>query len=162
MNEQQHYQQFQQKTPNLFDSPEAIARHLLEVEQNDAGVVNQDSARSNLNPAELRTVRALGGLINEIEYAKKIMLSMAKDKTEQEDIIEHLDELKEYYKNETATTNVPSRSKGGFAMVLSKTDKQVAIQQIESMAEDVADQFDTDKKKPGLLGSFFKKKVPGV
>jgi len=137
-----------QQAPNLFDSPEAIARHLLEVEQNTAGVVNKDSARANLNPTEMRTVRALGGLINEIEYAEKITGF-------------NLNELKIYYQNELATTNVPSRSKGGFAMVLSKTDRRVNAQQIEDMAEDVAEQFDENVKQ-GLLGKFLKKKVPGT
>lgn len=134
--------------PNLFDSPEAIARHLLEVQENQAGVVNQDSARANLNPQEMRTVRALGGLINEIEYAEKITGF-------------DLSELKNYYRNELATTNVPSRSKGGFAMVLSKTDRRVNTEQINDLAEDVAEQFNESTKK-GLLSGILKKKVPGA
>jgi hypothetical protein len=136
----------QRYTPNLFDSPEAIARHLLEIEKNETGVVNKDSARANLNPIEMKTVRALGGLINEIEYAEQITGF-------------DLSELKNYYINELATTNVPSRSKSGFAIVLSKTDRRVNTNEINDLAQDISEQF-SEEKKPGIFGKLFKKKVP--
>lgn len=150
--EEQFQQQMlrQQEIPNLFESPEAIARHILETEPNNTGVINKDSARANLNPSELRTVRALGGLINEIEYAEKITGF-------------DLQELKEYYKNEMSTTNVPSRSKDGFAIVLSKTDRRVDSQEINSFAGEVSDHFNNETEQ-GLLsklpvvGGFFQKK----
>ena len=153
LTEEELYQQQlaqQQSIPNLFESPESIARHILETEPNQTGVINKDSARANLNPSELRTVRALGGLINEIEYAEKITGF-------------DLTELKEYYKNEMSTTNVPSRSKDGFAIVLSKTDKHINSQDLQNIASDVSNHFDEEAEQ-GLLskipvvGGFFNKK----
>jgi len=136
--------------PNMFESPESIARHILEVDKSKAGTVNKDSARANLNPKELSSVRANGDLISEIEYAGRICGW-------------DLKEAKDYVKEKLETTNVPSRSKGGFAIVLSKTDRRIQTAEAEQFAGEIQDQFDEGTEeslmnKIPLLGGMFRKK----
>ena len=125
--------------PNYFERPEDVSRHLLEVEPNKTGVINLDSARANLNPHELKTVRAIGSLINDLDLAEQIVPSWD-FKTD-----------KAFFKNELATTNVPSRSKHGWAAALSKTDKRVNINDAQDMAFDISSAFE-DRVEEGLVG----------
>lgn len=140
--------------PNYFESPEAIARHILEHEHNPTGVVNADSPRANLNPGEMRSARVLGDLIGDIEFAERICGW-------------DLFEPKIYIQNKLATTNVPSRSKDGFAIVLSKTDRNVQTQTLENFATDISQHFDENTEqgllnKIPLLGGLVKKKQDGA
>jgi hypothetical protein len=136
--------------PNMFESPESIARHILEVDKSKAGTINKDSARANLNPSELRAVRANGDLISELEYAERICGW-------------DLKEAKDYVKEKLETTNVPSRSKSGFAIVLSKTDRRIQMGEAQEFAGEIQDQFDEKVEeslasKIPLIGGMFKKK----
>jgi hypothetical protein len=143
-------QMYDQEMPNLFESPESIARHILEVDKSKAGTINKDSARANLNPSELRAVRGIGDMISELEYAEKICGW-------------DLTEAKDYLKEKLATTNVPSRSKGGFAIVLSKTDRRIQMPEAQDFATEISDQFD-EQTEQGLaskipfIGGLLKKK----
>jgi DNA segregation ATPase FtsK/SpoIIIE-like protein len=121
----------QQDMPNMFESPESIARHILEVKKSKAGTINEDSARANLNPSELRCVRANGDFIADLEYAEKVCGWK-------------LDEAKEYIKEKIATTNVPSRSKHGFAIVLSKTDRRISTPEAEHFAGEISNDFNEE------------------
>jgi hypothetical protein len=137
-NQQQEEQQYEDYyRPNMFERPEDISRHLLEVEKNKAGVINLDSSRANLNPHELMTVRAIGSLLNEIIYVEKMTTWRFTD-------------LKDHLRNEIALTNVPSRAKHGWAAALSKTDRRINVSDTQEMAGDISDEFD-DKTKQGLM-----------
>jgi len=131
--------------PNLFESPESIARHILEVDKSKAGTVNKDSARANLNPRELSSVRTNGDLISELEYAERICGW-------------DLKEAKDYVKEKLETTNVPSRSKSGFAIVLSKTDRRIQMGEAQEFAGEIQNQFD-DKVEQGL-GDKIRSSIP--
>jgi hypothetical protein len=123
-----------EERPNLFESPESIARHILQVKKSPSGVINEDSARANLNPAEMRSARAVGDLVGELEYAERVCGW-------------NLNEAKEYVKEKLATTNVPSRSKHGFAIVLSKTDRRLNMPETEHFAGEIANTFNEDEEQ---------------
>lgn len=118
-----------QEMPNMFESPESIARHILEVKKSKGGVIDQDSARANLNPNEMRSVRANGDLVSDLEYAEKVCGW-------------NLSEAKDYLREKLATTNVPSRSKNGFAVVLSKTDRRISPQEGQQFAGEISSDFE--------------------
>lgn len=140
------YDEYQnQEMPNMFESPEAIARHILEVDKSKAGVANKDSARANLNPSELRCVRANGDLISDLEYAEKVCGW-------------DLSEAKDYIKEKLATTNIPSRSKNGFAIVLSKTDRRVSTPEAEQFAGEISNSFDGEVEES--LAEKVRSKIP--
>jgi hypothetical protein len=149
MSREELEEDFVQQRPNYFESPESIARHILEHEVRKSGSVNADSPRANLNPSELRTARVVGDMISECEYGEK---TCAWD----------LSEAKEYLKDKLSTTNVPSRSKDGFAIVLSKTDRQVQTPDVNQFAGEVAGHFEETQEnlltKIPLIGGLFKKK----
>lgn len=125
--------------PNYFERPEDVSRHLLEVEHNPTGVVDLDSARANLNPQELKAVRAIGSLINDLDLAMKLIPKW------------NFTLEKKFFKNELSTTNVPSRSKHGWAAALSKTDKRVNVQDTNELAGDISDAFEQEVEQ-GLVG----------
>ena len=154
MNEEYEPDNITTTRPNYFESPESIARHILEHEKNETGVVTADSPRANLNPNELRTARVLGDLIGELEYAERVCGW-------------DLTEAKTYVSNKLATTNVPSRSKDGFAIVLSKTDRRVQTAELNQFAGEVSQHFDENTEeslasKIPIFGSLFKKKQVGA
>lgn len=135
---------------NNFESPESIARHILEHERRESEVTSADSSRANLNPHELRVARVIGDLIGDLEYGEKICGW-------------DLREAKEYMKDKLATTNVPSRSKDGFAVVLSKTDRRVQTAELNQFAGEVANHFDENTEqgllsKLPIIGGMMKKK----
>jgi len=137
-----------------FESEQSIAQHIFEHEPSPAKAVNSDSPRANLAPQELRTARVLGNLIAVIEAAEKTCgwdLTIAK--------MEMIDYL--------ATTNVPSRSKHGYAIYMSKTSKNIQSQEVQGMADKIAGDFDEKTEesllsKIPLLGGFLKKKQDGA
>lgn len=145
---------YEGKRPNYFESPESIARHILEHEENTAGTVNSDSARANLNPQELRSARVVGTLIGELEYAERTCGW-------------NLEEAKNYMRHNLATTNVPSRSKDGFAIVLSKTDRRIQTAEATQFAGEIASHFNEQTEqglasKIPILGALFSKKKEPV
>lgn len=153
MNEELEPDFLTSKRPNYFESPESIARHILEHESRKSEVVNSDSSRANLNPQELRTARIIGILIGEMEYAEKTCNW-------------DLTEAKEEIKDALSIINVPSRSKDGFAVVLSKTDRRVQTAELNQFAGEVADHFDDSTEeslasKIPFIGGFLKKKQQG-
>ena len=125
--------------PNYFERPEDVSRHLLEIEPNETGVIDLDTARANLNPEELKSIRAIGGLINDLDLASKLIPEWNFSK----DI--------KFYRNEMSTTTVPSRAKHGWAAVLSKTDKKVNISEAQEMAYDISNAFEQQVDE-GLVG----------
>lgn len=136
----EQYEHFDElERPNYFEKPEDVSRHLLEIEHNKTGVVDLDSARANLNPQEMKSVRAIGSLINDLDYAMKLIPDWEFKK------------LNRFFKNELATTNVPSRAKHGWASVLSKTDKRVNVTEAQDMAYDISDAFEQQVDE-GLVG----------
>ncbi len=135
-NEFDRLQQVKNMEQQPFESPEAISKHLLEVNEYVSNGVNLDSARANLNPSELRETRAKGHLLLELEEAEKICGW-------------ELPTLKEKVFGKLGVTNVTSRGKGGWASVLSKTDKQVNVQSMTPFAEDISDQF-SEQASQGL------------
>lgn len=144
----------QPEMPNLFESPESIARHIVEIIKSKAGVVNKDSARANLNKKEMRSVRANGDMISDLEYAEKICGW-------------DLTNTKEYFKEKLATTNVPSRSKHGYAIWMSKVDRHVNQLEAEAFQNQLNTEFNDDEVEQGLrekvsglpiIGGFLKKK----
>ena len=138
------------KVPERFESPEAISKHLLDVNDYESNAVNQDSARANLNFMEMREARSKGNLIIELEEATKLC---GWDLSEQKN--------KQFGK--LGVLNVTSRAKSGWASVLSKTDKQINIQGAELYANDINDEFNpmvADQSQKGLAGKipFLKKR----
>lgn len=131
--------------PNLFESPESIARHIFEVDKSKSGTVNKDSARANLNPKELSSVRANGDLISELEYAERICGW-------------DLKEAKDYVKEKLETTNVPSRSKFGYGIWMAKTDRRISQQDAEEGAREIQNQFG-DNTEEGL-GNKIRSSIP--
>jgi hypothetical protein len=137
-----------------FESEQAIAQHIFSHEPSPAKAVNSDSPRANLAPQELRTARVLGNLIAVIEAAEKTCgwdLSIAKS-----EMIDYL-----------STTNVPSRSKHGYAIYMAKTSKNIQSQEVQGMADRVSNDFDEKTEesllsKIPLLGGFLKKKQDGA
>lgn len=116
------------KMPEYFEQPEHISKHLLDVNTYESNAVNHDSARANLNPNELRQARADGSLILEIEEAEKTCNWQ-------------LQQLKAKTFGLLGVLNVTSRSKNGWASVLSKTDKHINVQTAEQFAEEIDAQF---------------------
>jgi hypothetical protein len=148
------YESMKGQNVNNFESPESIARHILEHEPRESGAVNADSSRANLNPNEMRTARSIGSFIAEMEYAERICGW-------------DLHEAKENMKDQLSTTNVPSRSKDGFAIVLSKTDRRVQSAELNQFAGEVANHFNEETEegllsKIPLLGGLVKKKDGAV
>ena len=60
------------RIPDAFESAEAISKHLLDVNDYENNAVNQDSARANLSPNEMREARSKGNLIIELEEAQQL------------------------------------------------------------------------------------------
>jgi hypothetical protein len=146
MNDEEYLQKYGQRPQvNRFESAEAISKHLLDVNEYESNGVNHDSARGNLNSNELKQARADGYLIQELEEAEKTCgwdLSIQKAKT--------LGKL--------GVLNVTSRSKSGWASVLSKTDKQINIQNAEQYATDIDAEF-SEQVEQGL-GEKITSKIP--
>ena len=154
-NKFEEFQQIQQsRNINSFESPESIARHILEHEPRQSESVNSDSPRANLNPSELRTARVIGDMIGLLEHAEKVCGWQ-------------LGETKEFFKDCLSTTNVPSRSKDGFAIVLSKTDRRVQTPELNQFAGEVSGHFNEQTEenlasKIPFIGGFLKKKQVGA
>jgi len=140
-------------SPNFFESPEAIARHIFEIIKSKAGVVNKDSSRANLNKVEMRAVRANGDLISDLAYAEKVCNW-------------DLTHAKEYIQEKVATTNVPSRSKHGYGIWMAKTDRHVSQPEAEQVQNEINSEFNDEdveealQQKAGIpfIGGFLKKK----
>ena len=142
------YEQFEgikNRMPDYFEQPEHISKHLLDVNQYQSNAVNHDSARANLNPNELRQARADGSLILELEEAENTCNW-------------DLNYLKAKVFGVLGVLNVTSRSKNGWASVLSKTDKHINVQTMESFAEDTDAQF-SEATQQGL-GDKISSKIP--
>jgi hypothetical protein len=143
----------EQESPNFFEAPEAIARHIFEIIKSKAGVVNKDSSRANLNKVEMRAVRANGDLISDLAYAEKVCNW-------------DLTYAKEYIGEKIATTNVPSRSKHGYGIWMAKTDRHISQPEAESMQNQINSEFNEEEveqelqQKAGIpiIGRFLKKK----
>ena len=139
------YDEQSEQIPNMFDSPEQISKHLLDVNEYKSNAVNHDSARANLNFDELRGSRAEGALILELEEAEKICgwdLSTQKNKSF----------------GSLGILNVTSRSKNGWASVLAKTDKHINTQTAEQYAEDIDTEFNDEVSQS--IGDKIQNKVP--
>ena len=113
---------------DAFESAEAISKHLLDVNDYENNAVNQDSARANLSPNEMREARSKGNLIIELEEAQQLCGW-------------DLSEQKAKQMGKLGVLNVTSRAKSGWASVLSKTDKHINIQNTEAYANDISDEF---------------------
>jgi len=125
------FEQFQRTKaimPEVFESAEAISKHLLDVNDYENNAVNQDSARANLSPNEMREARSKGNLIIELEEAQQLCGW-------------DLSEQKAKQMGKLGVLNVTSRAKSGWASVLSKTDKHINIQNTEAYANDISDEF---------------------
>jgi len=149
----ENMEKMQSGLTNRFESPESIARHILEHEISEAQVVNSDSPRANLNPNELRTARCIGDLIGEIEYGQEICGWEGAS----------IESTKKFMKGKLATTNVPSRSKDGFAITMAKTDKHIQTADVNQFAGSIAEHFNENNEqsllsKIPILGGFLKKK----
>lgn len=125
----EEYERTKDRMPERFESPEAISKHLLDVNDYASNAVNQDSARANLNPLEMREARSKGNLIIELEEAQQICGW-------------DLENQKAKQFGKLGVLNVTSRAKQGWASVLSKTDKHINIQQAEQYANNISDEFD--------------------
>jgi len=136
MDYDEKYEMFQReraKMPEVFESPEAISKALLETDRYQTMAINTDSTKGNLNPKELRQVRADGGVILEIEEAEgmaqmngiNLDMMITKIKTN----------------GHQGLLNTTSRSKSGWVSVLAKTDKHINIQSMEQYASDISDGF---------------------
>jgi len=139
------YDQEQDDMPNMFDSPEQISKHLLDVNDYASNAINHDSARANLNFNELRGARAEGALLLELEEAEKLCgwnLETQKNKSF----------------GSLGVLNVTSRGKNGWASVLAKTDKHVNIQTAEQYAGEIDAEFNDDVAEN--LGDKVQKKIP--
>lgn len=151
MNDEEYLAKYINRRPleNKFESPEAISKHLLEVNQYENETVNQDSVRANNNPYELKFIRGCGGLILELIEAEQLCDW-------------DLNTPKQKYLGKTGNFNVTSRSKDGWASVLAKTDKQINVQEMKEITENVAENF-SEETQQGLFSRVFKgKKVPGA
>ena len=114
--------------PEVFESAEAISKHLLDVNDYDNNAVNQDSARANLSPSEMREARSKGNLIIELEEAQRLCGW-------------DLEGQKAKVMGKLGVLNVTSRAKCGWASVLSKTDKHINIQNTEAFASEINDDY---------------------
>jgi hypothetical protein len=138
------FQIIKQQMPQYFESPEHISKHLLDVSDYQTSSINHDGSRANLNPSEMREVRADAGLILEMEEAEKMCgfdLNESKIKTQ----------------GSMGTLLVTSRSKAGWGSMLAKTDKHINIQTMEQYADDINEQFNPEvaqNLKPSLLDRF--------
>jgi len=146
MNDEEYQQKYGTRpNVNRFESAEQISKHLLDVNDYDSNGVNHDSARGNLNANELKQARADGYLMQELEEAEKTCgwdLTIQKQKTF----------------GKLGVLNVTSRSKSGWASVLSKTDKQINIQNAEQYATDIDAEF-SEQVEQGL-GQKIQSKIP--
>ena len=146
MNDEEYLQKYAQRpNVNRFESAEQISKHLLDVNEYESNGVNHDSARGNLNSNELKQARADGYLMQELEEAEKTCgwdLTIQKQKTF----------------GKLGVLNVTSRSKSGWASVLSKTDKQINIQNAEQYATDIDAEF-SEQVEQGL-GQKIQSKIP--
>jgi hypothetical protein len=151
MNDEDYYNQYIARRPlqNKFESPEAISKHLLEVDEYENETVSKDSARANLNPNEMKFVRANGGLLLEVMEGEELCgwdLSV----------------LRKKFYGKQGNINVTSRSKDGWASVLAKTDKQISVQEMKEITENVSENFNEETQQ-GLFSRIIKgKKVPGA
>jgi len=139
MNYDEKYEMFQRekaKMPEVFESPEAISKALLETDAYQTMAINRDSTKGNLNPKELRQVRADGGVILEIEEAEGLARMNGID----------LDMLITKIKTNghQGLLNTTSRSKSGWVSVLAKTDKHINIQTMEQYATDINDTYNEE------------------
>lgn len=131
--------------PEIFESAEAISKHLLDVDDYDNNAVNKDSARANLSPNEMREARSKGNLIIELEEAQRLC---GWDLTGQ----------KAKIFGKLGVLNVTSRAKSGWASVLSKTDKHINIQNTEAFASEISDEF--SESVSNNIGDKISAKIP--
>lgn len=146
-NYDKQFEQFEmqkQKIPQYFDQPEHIKKHLLDISEYQTIAVNHDLGRANFNPKELKETYANGDLILEFEEAE---LMCGFDLTQQK--------MKTHGK--IGLRAVSSRSKAGWGPSLAITDKQISVNQMEEMANDISDQFNPEiaqQLKPSFLDRF--------
>ena len=132
--------------PNMWERPEEVARSVLEVEPNKNNIINSDTTKANLNPLELRSYRAIAGVINLTIFAE-------------ENHGWNLYKVKRFLEQENISTTVPSRAKSGWAISLAKTTTNVNVNEIKEHAVSIQNEFDQKKgflqKLPivgGMLG----------
>jgi len=150
---EERYETFQKekaKMPEVFESPEAISKALLETDNYQTLAINQDSTRGNLNPKELRQVRADGGLILEIEEAEGL--------AQMNNIDLNLSITKLKTTGHQGIINTTSRSKSVWVSVLAKTDKHINIQSMEQYATDINDSFSPEVSQN--MGDKIRNKIP--
>jgi hypothetical protein len=144
--------------PNYFSKPEAVSRHIFEVEPSPAKAFNKDTARANLVRRELNTVKANISLIATLAYTEKKMIDIAESEKEKEEISKQILIETEFYRDEQSGTVVPSRSKNGFGIVLAKTDHRVQSQQLEQFAGEIGEEF--GEEKPRGIGEKIRNALP--
>lgn len=131
------YMQDQPEIPNYFSRPEAVSRHIFGVNQSPAKAYNEDTARAYLFDQDLRSVRTNIGLIATLAYAEKKCGW-------------NLEDDKEFSRDEQGGTVVPSRSRLGFSIVLSKTDRRIQAGQMEQFKDDIGQAFGENIPKQGI------------
>jgi len=146
-NLQQQLDQFQtpEEIPNLWSRPESVSREIFGVEPSPARAYNKDTARGYLVRQELNSVKSNIGLIALLDQAQKTMIDLAIEKArvqkidgetvtiEIEKIIKDFEMLKDYFRDEQASTTVTSRSKRGFGMAMAKTDKRIQSSELNDL-----------------------------
>lgn len=125
----------QQQRPNLWERPEEVARSVLESEPNTNQITDNDTTKANFNPLELRSYRAIAGVIN---------LTMFAEQNHGWDLTKVLN----FLKHENISTSVPSRAKSGWATAMAKTTTNVNVNEIKDQAAAIQNKFD---RKGGIM-----------
>ncbi len=137
----------QTQRPNMWERPEEVARSVLEAEPNENQITDSDTTKANLNPLELRSYRAIAGVINLAKFAE------ANHDWDLTKVISFL-------RHENIVTTVPSRAKSGWATAMAKTTTNVNRNEIKEEAVAIQDKFDNNPgmlSKIPILGKFIKK-----
>jgi len=122
----------QRQKPNMWEQPEEVARAVLESEPDENGVTTPDTTKSNFNPPELRSYRAIGGTIN---------LSVWAEENHGWD----LSKARKFLKQENIVTSIPSRAKNGWGTAMAKTQTNVNRNEIREEAAMISNNFDNRK-----------------
>jgi len=155
MNELQLQQQIDETIdpevmPNYFTRPESTSRHIFEVEKSPSNAFNKDTARANLEPPELNTVKTNIGLIAHISYTEEFMLDAAKTDEQQNEIQKQMLRLTNLFRDEQSGTVVPSRSKRGYSILMAKTDRNVQMQDMTDFSRQQQQDFNPNENKQGI------------
>jgi hypothetical protein len=151
MNDEQYAQQYGIRPQvNRFESPESISKHIFEVENSPANAFNKDTSRANLEMPELNSVKTNISLIALISRTTRVMLSKAKTPEEKIEIVEKMEMLTDYFRDEQSGTTVPSRSKRGYAIYMSKTDRNIQQQDMATYGMQQQESFGEPQQPQGI------------